>query len=673
MKISLNWLSDYVDIPVDVEALTEALTMAGVEVEHIEKNGEDTVVTVEITPNRPDCLSYLGIAREVAAIMMFPRKNPVIPNNVYSVPDVSISNEAPQDCSRYIGTMVKNVSVKPAPIKMQIKLAGAGLRSINNIVDITNFSLLENGQPLHAFDLDKLQGGKIVIRRAKSGEKIVTIDGVERELDPSILVIADAVRPVAIAGIMGGKDTEVTDNTKNILLESAYFDPILIRRASRKLGLSSDSSYRFERGVNFETVEGGVKRALSLIAEMAGGEVAGRTDLITEDKRFVPPEINTTVEAINEYLGAELSAAECRDALMALDFTVAAKGNALKIKPPHFRADINSFVDIVEEVARIIGYNRLPGSLPRISMINVRADEYLKNRKQIKQKAIAQGLNEIISYSLISKKALELTKLPESNAVKVCNPLSQEQEMMRPSLLPGMLSVVQTNFNRGQRDLAFFEIGKKYSSEGETELLAIILSGKRSADWRQTSKERYDLFDLKGMIETVAGDKLKLHYSEIENDCFETGQAASISVDQSDIGIMGRINDDILAAWDIKTKDLLFAQLDLNALLSLPEAQIKYQPLTEYPAVVRDISLALDKNIKYRQIHDFAFKNGAGLLQKVSLLEEYCGEKIENGQRGLVISLTYQSKQRTLREEEVNSVHNSIVDGIINELGASRR
>ena len=457
MKISIKWLNDYVDVNVPIETLSQRLTMAGLEVEKIEKVGGDTVFELEITPNRPDCLNMLGLARETSAILNVSFNPPKINPVAYPKKKCDITIDDNEGCLGYIGALVENVNIGKTPKDMLARLNALGLRSINNIVDITNFVLLETGQPLHAFDYDKLAGGKIVVRRASKGEKIVTIDDVERELDPSILVIADAERPVAIAGVMGGKETEVTASTKNILLESAYFDPILIRRASRKLGLSTDSSYRFERGVDKEMVDTGSVRALGLILELAQGAVLARSMTGALKTKKSLKKILISLDEINHHIGAKLNTAKCRTILKKLGFSVQSDDrNHFKIQPPPFREDIKGKPDIVEEIIRIIGYDNLPLTVPSIIMSNISVDPRRGKRDKIARNLCSQGLNEVITYTMINQAELDRARQHHLAGQKIQNPLTQDYEMMRPTLLPSLLSILRNNINKGQKNVQFF-------------------------------------------------------------------------------------------------------------------------------------------------------------------------------------------------------------------------
>jgi len=677
MKISLNWIKDYVSVGVTLDTLIHKLTMAGLEVEKVHTKDKDTILELEITPNRADCLNMAGMAREVAAVLNKTYEPPKIKKLKFPSQRCDIKNEDKKGCSRYIGTLIEDVKMGDAPQWMQKRLKSLEMRPINNVVDITNFCLMELGQPLHAFDYDKLIGGKIVIRRAKEGEKIVTLDNEEKVLDPSILVIADARRPVAIAGIMGGKDTEVTAETKNILLESAYFDPILIRRSARKLKLSSDSSYRFERGVSWEGVEQGADRALSFILQCAQGNIKKRSDSCWgQAKKQLTVEV--TLKQINGYLGAELSIRECKNILKKLDFVVTvSKKDLLKVTPPTFRSDIKEAVDVIEEVARSIGYDHLPLSLPQIKPSTMPANPRRDMRRGLRETLCAQGFNEVITYSMVNQTMLEKVKQGELKGVTVKNPLTQEQEKMRPSLFPSLLTVLQTNLNRGQKDLKFFEIGKVYGTKGEKETLGIIMTGVKEDDWRNESKEKkkVDFYDLKGAMEHALGGFVtkQMKFEVKEAEYFVEGESASICLRNKNIGILGRVAGDVLENFQIKQRDVFFAQVDLEIIHIENVKPKKYVPIIEFPAIIRDVSLAVKEDITFQQIKDIVFERGEKLLKEVNFLEQYLGDKISTGYRGIMFSLKYQSFERTLREEEVNAIHEKIEETLVSTLGVIRR
>ena len=675
MKISLNWLKDYVRFGIPAERLAHALTMAGLEVKKISAVDGDTVFELEITPNRPDCLNMLGIARETAAVLNKRWKEPIVRGLKYPSKKCTIDVLDKKGCPRYIATLIEDVQIAEAPRAIQRRLTALGTRLINNVVDITNFCLIETGQPLHAFDYDKLAGGKIVVRRAKEGERIITLDEVERPLDPSILVIADAEKPVAIAGVMGGKETEVEGNTKNILLESAYFDPVLIRRASRKLGLSSDSSYRFERGVDYDTVKIGMDRAVSLILDCAQGRVVRRSDVAAAFRR-TRPAVPLSVERINAFLGADESASRYKQILKRLGFSVAmAAGGVLKLKAPPFRADIRQDVDVIEEIARISGYDRLPSSLPLIQAAPIQADAKREFRRTISDLVVAQGFYEVVTYAMINPESLVRSRQADLEGIKVRNPLSQDQAVLRPSLLPSLLSAAAFNINRDQKNLKLFEIGKIYLPLGEQDVLGLVIMGQHGRDWRRQENSETDFYDIKGAVEHLLsrGGLKDVQFERSDYAWFEKGQGACVSVEGSSVGMLGKVEEGVLANWDIKQKNVYFAQLDLERIWSHCALKQSYRPVCEYPAVIRDVSLAVKRDIDFQQVKEIAFRLGEEILSSVQFREEYLGEKIPSGCRGMVFSLIYQSSERTLREDEVNALHGSIVQACIFELGAIQR
>jgi phenylalanyl-tRNA synthetase beta chain len=674
MKLSINWLGKYIDPKLSTEELIERLTMAGLEVEGVEYIGKDIVLELEITPNRPDCLNVLGLAREIGAITGNPVKNPKIKNFKTSPIKNIVHIEDKKECSRYIATLIRDVQIKDAPQDMRQFLVALGINAINNAVDITNFVLMETGQPLHAFDFDKLAGGKINVRRARLGESIITLDGVERKLDPSVLVIADAEKPVAIAGIMGGKGTEITSGTRNILLESAHFDMGLIRRACRSLGLRSDSSYRFERNVNFEGVLTGANRATDLLLQLAGGKLSGRTEIVVKNKTAVT-KISLKLAEIESLLGLNVTSVQAKSWLSKLGFKIIVKKDVLTVSVPLIRSDITQSVDLIEEIARMVGFDHLPSKMPTIKAINIPVNKRPRAIKdQIRQILTAGGIDEIITHSMIKAQSLEKCNLGNIPAVRIFNPLTQDQELMRPAILPSLLQVAVTNINRGQKDLRFFEIGKIYSKDQEREVLGLLLTGRRTHDWRSSKKEAVDIFDIKGLLERIFQTVgINAHYEEASMSTFEEGNAAGITVDGKLQGVFGKISRDVLNKWDIKNQEVYYARLHLDEILSTPNKFIKYQPISEFPAIVRDVSLSVKKEIPYSKIETICLQQGGDILRSVQFIEQYLGDKIQTGYKGLVFSCQYQSSIRTLREDEVAAVHERILQTLIRDLAAIRR
>jgi len=683
MKVSINWLKEYVAISIPAEKFAQKLTMAGLEVEKISHSNGDTVFELEITPNRPDCLSVLGIARETAAILNKKRIIPKTKKRTRPKKKCAITIDGKKDCPRYIGAVVENITVKKAQDKIIKHLGMLEIRPVNNIVDITNFCLMESGQPLHAFDYDKLSGGKIIVRRAHKGESIVTIDNIERKLDPSILVIADDKRPVAIAGIMGGKNSEVTNSTKNILLECAYFDPVLIRRASRKLGLGSESSYRFERGIDVQTIEGASLRAIDLILEHAQGQLTMYNDCTAGQSKKAPAKIFIPKNMINERTGASLTSAQCRNILTKLDFHVTAgKSGGINVTPPSFREDVSCEPDIIEEISRIVGYDNLPMSTPKVNATNIVQDPKRNTRHTVRGIMIAQGFNEVITYTMINRKCLAQSNQSGLSAVSILNPLTQDQEMMRPSMLPSLLSIVNSNINRGQKNIKFFEVGKIYTAKGEKDTLGIIMTGLRNTDWRQLQKEHIDYYDIKGIVEQIYRciniTNEKICFQTAHDACFAPGQGAVVEIEGKVAGTLGKIEDNVLNQWDIKQQGVYYAQIDFDSIYRRGGKQDKYQKVSEFPVISRDISLAVKSNISAQDIEQAIRKTANGnndvILADVKFIELYEGKKISRDQRGLIFSLTYQSRlARTLRDEEVEAVHSKVCRFLIDELGAVQR
>ena len=674
MKLSLNWLSRYIDHGLTAEELATRMTMAGLEVEAVHHAGNDTVFEIEVTPNRPDCLNVLGLAREVSAITDRDLKA----LTVRAHPDmaqVDIIIEAKEDCGRYIGTRVEGVTVGPLAADRSGLLQATGLNPISNIVDITNFVLFEFGQPLHAFDADKLEGGKLIVRRAKKGEKIVTLDDVERTLDEGILVIADARKPVAIVGIMGGRDTAVTAGTRNILLESAYFDMGLVRRASRKLGLTSDSCYRFERGVDFSTVATAADRAVDLILELAGGRVTARRDVCLREAAAARSAIEVSSKDVRKLLGADIDPVRSKRILERLGCGVTVTGDSFSVQPPCNRNDLKIREDIIEELARVVGFDNLAMSLPSVGAINITVDREKEDfNGRLAGSLVAQGFHEILTHAMISRGALERTGYDGIAPMALQNPMSAEQQLMRPTMLPGALQAVAFNMNRGQKDLKFFEIGKRYLPAGERWTLLIVMTGRHAGDWRRGKRDAFDLFDVKGALETAfTALRVKgLEYRAGESAAFDAGQAAGVFLNGQSLGFMGRIADEVLGKFEIKKAQVYAAEIDLAPAVDALTPQAKFAIPDEFPAMVRDVSLAV-KAARFEDIRAACAARGTGLLRKIELVEEYRGDKILQGYRGLVLSLTYQASDRTLTEDAVNALHESIVQELMERFEALRR
>ncbi|MCK5178963.1 MAG: phenylalanine--tRNA ligase subunit beta, partial [Candidatus Omnitrophica bacterium] len=471
--------------------------------------------------------------------------------------------------------------------------------------------------------------------------------------------------------------------TKNILLESAYFDPILIRRASRKLGLSSDSSYRFERGVDYRTVEDGAARAIDLILQSAGGKITKRSDVVAARKKTTQTQIAISKDTINARIGASYTDAQYKDILKRLDFSVASsKTGELKITPPSFREDVKADEDIVEEVSRIIGYDNLPLSFPQIKVSSIPPDPKRLARQKTRGLFLAQGFNEVITYTMINRRSLEQSNQGDVQGVEIYNPLTQDQEIMRPSMLPSLLSIVLSNVNRGQKNIRFFETGKIYTAKGEKDVLGIIMMGQRGDDWRQIKKEDVDYYDLKGALQQTFDrlgiEKNRIRFKSGQEKIFASGQGADVFINGKKTGMIGKVEENVLDQWDIKQKNVLFAQIDMSEIYAQKEHRPKYKQVSGFPAVSRDISLAVEPNVTAYDIEQAVRKTVERekrvVLADLKFIEKYEGDKISKGKRGLIFSLTYQSRlARTLRDEEVSEAHEKVCDVLVRGLGVIRR
>ncbi|MBU4141101.1 MAG: phenylalanine--tRNA ligase subunit beta [Candidatus Omnitrophica bacterium] len=704
MRVSFDWLKDYVDIPISPGVLAERLTMAGLEVTSLTRLDQDTILEIEVTPNRTDCLSITGIAREVAAITDKKLKVPRPPSfRGASGLSLPIQIRAKSLCRRYVGRVIKNVKVGPSPAWLIRRLEVMGVRPVNNIVDITNFCLLEFGQPLHAFDLDKLQGRRIIVRAACEGEQIVTIDGVRRDLDPTVLVIADKFSPRAIAGIMGGENSEVSDTTTAILLESAYFDPLSIHNTSRRLGLASQSSYRFERGVDLEGVYPASLRATELIKRLAGKSPKAVTVGRLIDKGKKRGRVNKVClryAKAGEVLGVEVPPAQIREILRNLQFSIVRNSKeSLTVSVPSFRSDITREADLIEETSRLYGYDKIPLNLSRL-MPNLSYAGGHKLFSEATYSAVRQilsslGLNEIMTYSLISRQALRKLDVPGDNIITVKNPLSYEQEILRPTLLAGMLNALLTNINRKNTNLKLFELSRIYLKAGractkEVTNLCIGIAGKKSDNWMRKSDE-YCFFDLKGIVEIL------LNKLGVENFRFSRGQpldfvqdgskdgepvepfpafipgrCAAVMLGEDNFGFLGEVKREILERFDISCP-VYACKLQLHKLLAHIRREKRFVPLVRFPSIYRDISLIVPQEVDSEQIVSLVNKFGRDLVAKVTLFDQYFGEQIPSGFRGLSFSIEYCSVERTLTAAEVDKLHTQVRQALSRELAAQVR
>lgn len=665
MKFTYNWLKDFVALKLSAAELAERLTMAGIEVVALEKIGTDWVFEIEITPNRPDLLSIVGIAREVRAILGIqcrPNRAQGFAQNSQWRKGVKLAIRDLKDCPLYTATLLKNIKVKASAPWLRERLELVGCRSLNNIVDITNYILFEYGQPLHAFDWDKIGQDTIVVRRADDQEELVTIDNKERVLNKEILVIANKERALAVAGIMGGKESEVDESTQNVLLESACFDPLVIRRGRQLLGLSTESSYRFERGVDLDNITNAAWLATQRILELAGGECVGH--VAAGSRKAQKRTVSLKTLEINDVLGATLPKQKIVTLLKSLEFKIKqSTPGGIKLEVPSFRKDIQQPIDLVEEIARIWGYARIPSSIPALKA-TVQTLEQRGILQMIRQILISQGLNEVITYSLVSRDALARLASPSEEGVEIVNPLSNQQEVLRSQLLSGLLSCVAKNINQTE-EVAIFEISHIFHrKEKESQTLGMALCGMREF-YLSSGKitDAFSLLNLKGILELLLERLGITNYSFLArvDPTLKDSQAFSLEIDQQVSGYLGEVRDIVSTNFEIKNYPVLIAQLDLDKIIQFTDFKKAFCPLPLYPTVRRDISLVVKEEIAIKDILRLAQENALSLLKEIRVVDYYKGKQIPQGFKGLTLACVYLSAARTLTDAEVNSVHLGIV------------
>lgn len=652
---------------------------------------EDFAIDISLTPNRPDCASVFGIAREVAALTGQRVKMPSIEVRDVGPPITGLSSVTihdPSGCPRYAAGMAQGIELKPSPFWMRYRLYHSGVRAINNIVDITNYVLLEMGQPLHAFDYDRLMENRIVVRRAEQGEAFTTLDGQSRTLSKDHLLICDGQRPVALAGIMGGLNSEIFEGSKNVLIESAYFDPVTIRKGSKALNLSTEASYRFERGIDPEGAKTALKRALMLISDLSGGTVnKGIIDVYPTP--YQAPVIPLRIRMTNAFLGTSLSKERVSSYLKALEMDVRdLDEDSLQVVPPSFRVDLTREVDLMEEVARMEGYDRIPVTIPLIQPLEGDEDPALALGERLKGILTGLGFSEIITYSFISPDSADYLGVDEGSPlrsfVRLQNPLTIDQSVMRTSMIPGLLATIKENMDYGQTDLKLFEWGRIYIADASNDLpherlfLAGIITGLFEPKTWNNMERPVDFYDIKGTLE-VMFQSLSIKNITFEKvrkrvPGYEAEAACNVYLSGLSAGYLGQADADVLGRYDINTKNIYMFELDIKVLLDcLQKTIIKFEPFSKFPAVIRDLSIVVDQYLESVRISDIIKKNGKGLVDSITLFDMYQGGKIAPSQKAMSFRVCYRSKGSTLDGKEVNALHESIVMKILEETGGTLR
>ncbi len=656
----------------------------------------DTMIEIDLTPNRPDCASVLGIAREVAGFTGAPLRQPVtdVPVLRSEGADFRVTIREPALCPRYAARRLSGVRVGPSPWWLQRQLLAVGMRPINNIVDVTNFVMLEYGQPLHAFDFDRLEGGEIVVRLPGDEERsFTTLDGVERTLLPDMLMICDARRPVAVAGVMGGLDSEVTEGTTEILLEAACFDPVSIRRTARRLNLPSEASYRFERGVDPDLATRAMERAVQLMAQVAGAHVqpAGIDEY---PGRREPLHLELRVRRVNDLLGVELSSSRIAAYLRSIEFTVDDESrDMLRVTVPGFRIDIEREVDLVEEIARLVGYNEIPVTRPRISMEYPQRNELRILRRQVGEILTAQGFFEAINYSFTAEKHHDLMGLaaddPRRSVTRLLNPLTEDQAVMRSMLLPGLLENIRRNINFQRPDIRLFEIGKIFLQKKEGEQpeerfqVCAVMSGSRYPGARPLyfSGLETDFFDVKGAVENLLA-ALRVRRGEGGVDLVVAAEqvqpysdsdlAMQLVAGGREIGRIGRLKRKVARGFGVK-QEVYFFELDLEDLVSLPRQAREFRPLPRYPSVRRDIALVVPDAVPAGDLLQAIHAQKEKFVESADIFDVYRGRPIAEDMKSVALTVTYRSPEQTLDDETVDRIHQKIVNSLMATFGARYR
>ena len=645
----------------------------------------DHVLVLELTANRPDCLGMIGVAREVAAILgtSFKVPQPAVKGEGPSIEDlIEIKIEDPELCPRYAARVAIDLKIGPSPKWMQQRLIAAGIRPINNIVDITNYVMLEYNQPLHAFDLNHISGRQVIIRRARDGEKLVTLDDVERQFNRENLLIADSGGGLCVAGVMGGESSEISEKTVNLLLEAAYFDPHSIRKTAKVLGMRTEASFRFERGIDPNNTINALNRAAELIETLGCGKVArGYRDEYPIPS--APVTLKATSDRINSLLGTDLSLDQVCGYLSRVGFEVkSTSDHQIEVEVPTFRRDVSHMADLAEEVARLHGYDQIKVTIPESRQSGERSP-FQKFQSDCRCLLQGTGISEVMTYSFYSKNVPDRLGLDQSDPLRkmvtLMMPLSEEQAVMRTTLAHGLLTTIVFNANRRQNDLSVYEMGRVYlPSEDvlpdEPLHLGIALSGRKNEiNWNQT-RDEYDFYDLKGILEMIweRFDLPQPEYVRSRRPYLHPGQSAEVQWEGKNIGYFGQVHPNVLGRYDLDKK-VFIMELDLTAIAGLVPSTIIYEPLPKYPAVQRDLALVLPNKIEADRIISRIKEISGGLVERVDLFDVYQGEQVGPKMRSLGFSITYRSKEKTLNDQEINDLQTKLLQSLNSEFAAAIR
>lgn len=672
MKVPLSWLREFVDVPGTADELAATMSVRGLAVESVDAVGDDVVLDFETFANRPDTMSIAGIAREVATAYGLPLKESGVGGKGFAHvggSDISVSIDNPELCSQYVGA-VADVTVAPSPAWMQARLTAAGVRPISNIVDITNYVLLELGQPMHAFDLATLAGAQIRVRTARAGETLKTLDGQMRALTPDMLVIADADKPCAVAGVMGGADSEVSAGTRSIVFESAHFNALSVRRTSRVLGLKTEASMRFERGADSGLPRRAMQRACELLAQVGAGTPRGAV-VDCHPVPMTPRRVALDRARIPAFLGVEVPGGDIDRILASLGFE-----GATIVTVPSWRVDVSREVDLIEEVARHYGLDRVPAVFPPLAAAAPQSDPRIARARQLRAALTASGFSEAVTFGFIGEQAAA-PFAAEGELVPIANPLSENFAVLRPSALPGLLDAVAHNRRREQRDVRLFEIGARFSrSGGERRAVACAWTGAASVDHWSGGARDVDFFDIKGIAERVA-EALRIEIAtEAHAEPWLTpGRTAAVVCGGERIGVLGLVAAGVAERHGIPAGDAVYvADIDLDAAERLaPRAEPRVEPLPRFPSVTRDISILVADTLAAAEVRRTIREAAPATLVRVREFDRYQGKGVPDGKISLSLRLTFRSPDRTLTDTEVQAAMEAILRALKDRHDAAQR
>ena len=694
MKLSSGWLREFVDLTVDDRRLAEDLTSIGIAVEGISGEGANTVFEMEIGTNRPDAMNHYGVAREAASRYGLPLRriecsgaktaSVKTPDSTAKAVPFQIDIEDSEGCARYTAQMIRGVKIKPSPEKIASRLALVDQRPINNAADASNYTLWEMGHPTHAFDLDLLEGGKIIVRRPRAGEALKTLDGVDRKLSPDDLIIADAKKPVALAGVMGGFDTMITEKTKNVLIESAWFDPVAVRKTAKRHGLHTDASHRFERGADYGATPLACALVAQRIIESGGGALdGGLIDAVARELDQAP--VVLRISRIQRILG-KLETHEIVGILKRLGFELVPEPcdpPEFSVRIPTWRLDVEREIDLIEEIARLHGYNTFPNTLPSFAGAVVDSPRTSKEAR-LRNSLLALGYNEAVSLSFIAHQDAET--FSSAPVIELANPLSEEASLMRSSLVPGMLNMLAYNLNRGTEDFRLFEMGDVYEASGAAAIergricLAATVSALRhgipQGSVLDTSKGSHDLDifrSFKGDVETLlrAFQHKSLTFDTQTADYYHSGRSARALMDGEPVAQFGQLHPQIASSRKLR-QEVFIAEIFADRIYSRSLREIRYQPLPRFPGVERDFSLLFDDGVTFDKMRAAVRSLALPELRSFSPVEIFRGGSVPTGKYSILLRATFQSLERTLREDEVADWSAKIV-AALQQLGGTQR